>query len=240
MIKSKVTRVSTFPFSLVCWVARLVQRSVIWLQSDYIIVTMTSPRTRTRKLTKSRAQGPEYPSHHADPQGTSFLNPWSKEKESSFFDTYNNWTLPQFLTQGWAKFPLEWAKEHTGHPHKPVEVIDPDFGNRKFRENRHKLLATWLGHAVSHWLFGFLPLILAHAACTYLVIPGVPPRGRRKLWAYTNNIWSNFLWKSWPIPMDWATASASSSMSGWWSSGISFRCYQSQSVSEIVSNRVKK
>src|ERR1700742_4803430 len=85
------------------------------------------------------------PPHHANSRGTAFVNPWPDEKESSF----GNWTLPQFLSQGWAKFPLEWAKARTGHPHKPVEVVDPGFKNVKFSEDKESLKATWLGHAVS-------------------------------------------------------------------------------------------
>jgi len=81
--------------------------------------------------------------HHANSRGSAFANPWSEEKES----TFTEWQLPQFLTQGWAKFPFEWAKAHHGHPHKPVEVVDPEFKSKKFSENSEKIQATWLGHA---------------------------------------------------------------------------------------------
>jgi hypothetical protein len=104
-------------------------------QTHYIIIAMSS-------TTKSAVRRPP---HHSNSRGTAFSNPWPDEKESSFA----NWTLPQFLSQGWAKFPLEWAKAHDAHTHKPVEVIDPDFKNKKFSENSEKVQATWLGHAVS-------------------------------------------------------------------------------------------
>jgi hypothetical protein len=140
-------------------------------------MSTSSFNSSTMKLSKPR---PNRPPHHANSRGTAFENPWPKGPESNFSDSNNNWTLPQFLTQGWAKFPLEWATAHTGHPHKPVEVVDPMFGSKKFSENRDKIQATWLGHAVS------LHLVLVFAKPAMIVLSSFSSRRWCKLRPYQN------------------------------------------------------
>src|ERR1700761_5184896 len=91
---------------------------------------------------------PKRPPHHANTEGTLFRNPWDdKERDGSSFSISS---LPRFLKDGWAEFPLEWAKEHTDNPHKPVTVVNPTFGlGLTGKEDRGKeIKATWLGHAV--------------------------------------------------------------------------------------------
>lgn len=80
------------------------------------------------------------PSHHANSTGTLFQNPWDAVEEPS---NYRPWELPP----GMLNFPIEWAQEHPDHPHKPVEVVKPDFALDSTDFSAVK--ATWLGHAVS-------------------------------------------------------------------------------------------
>jgi hypothetical protein len=93
------------------------------------------------------------PSHHANSIRTLFQNPWDDVIRDSSPAPTRQWSFPEI-----SDIPIEWAKQHPEHPHKPVEVIKPNFGNDSTKFGNLK--ATWLGHAVCLVCYMVLMLVL--------------------------------------------------------------------------------
>lgn len=91
------------------------------------------------------------PPHYADDAGTSFKNPWSvsNSEEPPAADSWFNINIPSIASitaLTGTEFPLQWARDYSGHIIRPVQVVTPDFGTDCSSVGSVK--ATWLGHAV--------------------------------------------------------------------------------------------
>lgn len=63
-----------------------------------------------------------------------------EKKSSSWF------SMPALPSLFELEFPLQWARDYSGHKLRPPRVVEPDFGRNKASKGNVK--ATWLGHAV--------------------------------------------------------------------------------------------
>jgi hypothetical protein len=93
------------------------------------------------------------PTHHANASRSLFQNPWTLTDSIPGTSTYlpafpNTLNLSTFLTI--PNIPLERVRNSISHPHPPVKVIKPDWGNSTSNSasSNPNLKATWLGHAV--------------------------------------------------------------------------------------------
>ena len=95
------------------------------------------------------------PTHHANTSRSLFQNPWTLTDLTSSTSTYlpafpNTLSLSTFLSI--PNIPLERVRDSISHPHPPVKVVKPDWGNSTSNpaSSTPNLKATWLGHAVRH------------------------------------------------------------------------------------------
>ena len=116
------------------------------------------------------------PTHHANASRSLFQNPWTLTDLTPSTSTY----LPPFpnilnLSRVSTFIPLERVRNSISHPHPPVKVVKPDWGNSTLNaaSSNPNLKATWLGHAVRH----SSPLLAPHHYNTFfLYFPELPRR----------------------------------------------------------------
>lgn len=109
------------------------------------------------------------PAHYGDEAGTWFKNPWDVLNDEDAVES-NSWfnltNLPTLRTLAGLEFPLQWARDYSGHILRPVKVVKPDFGRGK--SNTGNIKATWLGHAVRTFI------IRTQSPINYEIVTGIP------------------------------------------------------------------
>ena len=90
---------------------------------------------------------PEIPSHYGDETGTWFKNPWDIVNDEEMEKKSSSWfSMPTLPSLSELEFPLQWARDYSGHKLRPPRIVEPDFGRNKPSKGNVKV--TWLGHAV--------------------------------------------------------------------------------------------